>query len=306
MSQENGGGTQATSLRVLEAYTRDTARAVARIDYDTMDELVLSSGDVIEIKGNRTTVARALPLYPSDEGKGIIRFDHICRENAGVSIGNSITIRKIKSAPAEKVIVTPLEAIPPIDEHYLADALESVPVVVGDKVSIPYFGGNLYFKVVRVTPSGGAVIVTQKTVFAVSENQGGILVNIEEYVGQEPEMDRAFVPAGDIEAAKARSATHSYLGLRLELSCGNMTEKIDYQKKLTASEVGQVAHLARKYKGIAQAMVEETNKGLTDNVTDAAVLAHEEKAADGEKLLREVMHDLKYAIVMKWADAKVG
>jgi hypothetical protein len=33
------------------------------------------------------------------------------------------------STPAEKVIVAPLEAIPPIDERYLADALESVPLI---------------------------------------------------------------------------------------------------------------------------------------------------------------------------------
>jgi hypothetical protein len=30
------------------------------------------------------------------------------------------------------VIVAPLEAIPPIDERYLADALESVPLIKGD------------------------------------------------------------------------------------------------------------------------------------------------------------------------------
>jgi len=65
------------SLKVLEAYTRDVGRGVARIDYDSMDTLNASTGDVIEIKGKRRTVAKCLPLYPSDEGKGIIRIDNV-------------------------------------------------------------------------------------------------------------------------------------------------------------------------------------------------------------------------------------
>jgi len=36
----------------------------ARIDYDSMDSLSASTGDVIEIKGKRRTVAKCLPLYP--------------------------------------------------------------------------------------------------------------------------------------------------------------------------------------------------------------------------------------------------
>ena len=39
-------------LKVLEAYTRDVGRGVARIDYDSMDTLNASTGDVIEIKEN--------------------------------------------------------------------------------------------------------------------------------------------------------------------------------------------------------------------------------------------------------------
>ena len=54
----------ALSLKVLEAYTRDVGRGVARIDYDSMDTLNASTGDVIEIKGKRRTVAKCLPLYP--------------------------------------------------------------------------------------------------------------------------------------------------------------------------------------------------------------------------------------------------
>jgi len=159
----------ALSLKVLEAYTRDVGRGVARIDYDSMDTLNASTGDVIEIKGKRRTVAKCLPLYPSDEGKGIIRIDGLGRNNSGIAIGDTISVRKIKAVAAEKVIVAPLEAIPPIDERYLADALESVPLIKGDNVMVPYFGGRLTFQVIGVTPASDAVLITQKTVFHIAE-----------------------------------------------------------------------------------------------------------------------------------------
>lgn len=159
----------ALNLKVLEAYTRDVGRGVARIDYDSMDTLNASTGDVIEIKGKRRTVAKCLPLYPSDEGKGIIRIDGLGRNNSGIAIGDSISVRKIKAVAAEKIVVAPLEAIPPIDERYLADALESVPLIKGDNVMVPYFGGRLTFQVIGVTPAADAVLVTQKTVFHIAE-----------------------------------------------------------------------------------------------------------------------------------------
>ncbi|MCH8914274.1 MAG: CDC48 family AAA ATPase [Thaumarchaeota archaeon] len=159
----------ALTLKVLEAYTRDVGRGVARIDYDSMDTLNASTGDVIEIKGKRRTVAKCLPLYPSDEGKGIIRIDGLGRNNSGIAIGDSISVRKIKAVAAEKIIVAPLEAIPPIDERYLADALESVPLIKGDNVMVPYFGGRLTFQIIGVTPAADAVLVTQKTVFHIAE-----------------------------------------------------------------------------------------------------------------------------------------
>src|SRR6266496_337943 len=157
------------TLKVLEAYTRDVGRGVSRIDYESMDSLSASTGDVIEIKGaKRRTVAKCLPLYPSDEGKGIIRVDGLLRNNAGVAIGDTVEITKIKAVPAEKIMVAPLEAIPSIDERYLADALESVPLIKGDNVMVPYFGGRLTFQVIEVTPAS-AVLVTQKTTFHIAE-----------------------------------------------------------------------------------------------------------------------------------------
>ena len=185
---------QQVQLKVLEAYTRDVGRGVARLDYASMDSLDVSTGDVIEIKGKRRTVAKCLPLYPSDEGRGIVRIDGLIRNNAGVAIGDMIAIKKVKAPPAEKVVVAPLEAVPPIDERYLADALESVPVTKGDNVIVPYFGGKLSFQVTGVSPVGDAVLITQRTVFAISEKreaQRGVpQVNYEDIGGIKDEIQK--------------------------------------------------------------------------------------------------------------------
>ncbi len=166
---DKGVSQQQVQLKVLEAYTRDVGRGVTRIDYDAMKALDASTGDVIEIKGKRRTVAKCLPLYPSDEGRGMVRIDGLIRNNAGVAIGDMVVVKKLKAPPAEKVVVAPTEAVPPIDERYLADALDSVPITKGDNVMIPYFGGRLTFQVIGVTPVAEAALITQRTVFVISE-----------------------------------------------------------------------------------------------------------------------------------------
>jgi transitional endoplasmic reticulum ATPase len=158
---------QPVQLKVLESYTRDVGRGVARLDYAAMDQLGASTGDVIEIKGKRRTVAKCLPLYPSDEGKGLIRIDGLVRNNAGVAIGDVVVVKKVKAPPAEKVVVAPLEAAPPIDARYLADTLDGTPVTKGDNVTIPYFGGRLTFQVMGISPAAEAALITQRTVFVI-------------------------------------------------------------------------------------------------------------------------------------------
>ena len=160
---------QPVQLKVLEAYTRDVGRGIARLDHDATDALDASTGDVIEVKGKRRTVAKCLPLYPSDEGRGVIRIDGVIRNNAGVAIGDMVVIKRVKAPPAEKAVVAPLDAVPPIDERYLADALDGIPVTKGDNVMVPYFGGRLTFQVTGLTPVAEAVLISQKTVFVISE-----------------------------------------------------------------------------------------------------------------------------------------
>lgn len=145
-------------LKILESYTRDVGRGVVRVDYATMDELGIVTGDYVEVEGKKKTPAKILPLYPSDEDKGIIRADGLVRNNCGSDVGNLVKIKKIKVEILEEYTVIPLQEIPDIDEKYLSDALEAVCIHVGDNVIVPYFGGRLSFKVLLTKPEGYVVI----------------------------------------------------------------------------------------------------------------------------------------------------
>lgn len=164
----------AGTYKVLESYTRDVGRGVVRIDYDTMDKIGASTGDPLVLSTNdKETGAKTLPLYPSDEDKQIVRIDGTVRENLGVQIGDLVQIKKIKIHHADKVSVIPLEAIPPIDERYLSDALEGIIVRVDDKVMVPYFGGRLAFRVIDIG-SEKYGLVTQKTIFSILEGPASV------------------------------------------------------------------------------------------------------------------------------------
>lgn len=158
-------------LKVAEAYTRDVGRGSIRIDYDTMDALKMSTGDFAKVTGKKSTFGKILPLYPADEGKGLVRLDGMLRKNADTPIGGKTQITKQKCThPARLVVVEPQEAIPPIDERYLTDALEDVAVTENDYLQVPYFGSRLSFEVMMTKPKGG-VRVCQQTVFKIQHLQ---------------------------------------------------------------------------------------------------------------------------------------
>ena len=164
-----------SGLTVQESYTRDVGRGVVRIDKNTMYDLKIDSGDIVEIVGGHKAVAKCLQIYPSDEGKKIIRVDGLVRNNCKTEIGNIVYVRKIKSVAAESVMVAPLEAIPPLDPRYIADALDGMPIIPEQFVMVPYFGGRLTFMAVgtipEITDDIEAVIVTQKTRFGILEKR---------------------------------------------------------------------------------------------------------------------------------------
>src|SRR5690554_830793 len=94
-------------LQVAGANERDVGKGGARVSKDVLDELGIRQGDVIEIRGTRSTAAIALPPFPEDEGLPIIRLDGLIRANAGISMGEKVEVLAGQPKPAQKVVVAP-------------------------------------------------------------------------------------------------------------------------------------------------------------------------------------------------------
>ena len=170
--------TDEVQARALEAYTRDVGRSIARLDPKSIEEMGLSMGDVVEIRGRSATSAKCLPLYPSDWGKGMVRMDGLIRHNAGVSVGDQVAVSKAAVIPAAKVVLTPIgeraeimnvfidyweQLKQPVESGFAAEVLSGVPVVNGDFVMIDYMRQKLFFLVLEKEPSEGVSVVSRAT-----------------------------------------------------------------------------------------------------------------------------------------------
>lgn len=312
------------TLTVLEAYTGDVGRGVARIDGDLMTALGLSKGDIIEIKGRRTTAVKCLPsltqqqleaeqiqlvlareklhkteiteknnpetkfdwtkrynnvheMTPVTPGK-TIRIDGLTRNNAGIAIGNTVPIRKISSPCAEKITVVPLESIPPIDERYLADALDTMPVTKGDNIMIPYFGGRLTFQVIDIVPSVVST-VTRETVFSIT-SQGPTLRAAGDFKyysdGKNITLFLDFL-------VRKEKQDDNYLILKIHLHHGGFGAIGEFQIKLEKNAI--IQQLVSRYQELAQEIITTENRKLAEsgNVNSA-----------------DLVNDMKFEILEKW------
>jgi transitional endoplasmic reticulum ATPase len=155
---------------VADALQRDVGRGIARIDPKVVQELGLTSGDVLQIIGKRKTNALCWPAHEQDYGKGIVRIDGYLRNNAGVSIDDKVTIRKIDAKIAERLTLAPTEPLRIVGgEEYLSQLLEGRVLSRGDYVPINIMGRTVNLVVTNTSPPAEAVIVTEGTEVLVGE-----------------------------------------------------------------------------------------------------------------------------------------
>ncbi|MGZ8933010.1 MAG: CDC48 family AAA ATPase, partial [Halobacteriota archaeon] len=161
--------TEEVTLKVVEAYHRDAGRGIARIDMDTMRQLGLVSGDIIEITGHNRAAAIVWPAYPEDRGLGIIRIDGNIRGNAHVGIDDKVVIRKAKSNAAAKITLAPTQPVRIVGgEEYLMRFLEGRPVQKGEMLRVEMLGNPITF-VITATQPAGIVIAGKSTQITLKE-----------------------------------------------------------------------------------------------------------------------------------------
>jgi len=97
------------SLKVMEALQEEAYKGVVRIDSETMHQIEVRPGDIIEIEGKRKTVGIVDRAYPTDVGQAVIRMDGILRRNARTGIGELIKVRKSEVKEAKELIIAPAQ-----------------------------------------------------------------------------------------------------------------------------------------------------------------------------------------------------
>ena len=150
------------SLKVSETSPKFVGKGMALIDPSVVEEMKLTTGDVVEIttsSGKKKTFALLWSGQPEDYGLRIIRIDGYTRNNLGIGIDDHVKVRKAQDIKkAEQVVISPTEELNIVGiEEYLTEILEGRVVSRGDVIPLNIMGRKTGLVVTSIMPSGGTV-----------------------------------------------------------------------------------------------------------------------------------------------------
>ncbi len=189
-------------LTVIEGF--QVGRGVARIDPDDIARLGCQPGDIVMVRGSRTTAAKVVPSALADRGRQTIQMDSQVRQNSASGLGERITVHKSKVRIAEKITLLALSGGAPIQEtdlQYIARYLVGLPVVIGDLLRVGTPGtAPREFLIIGTTPTTPSYTVYKPTT-------GDLPIALP----PEPDTDveAVLVQPGTLVRAQARGAAHN-------------------------------------------------------------------------------------------------
>ncbi|HLC86185.1 MAG TPA: AAA family ATPase [Candidatus Nanoarchaeia archaeon] len=129
---------QEIKLKVMEALQEEAYRGIVRIDSQTMRDIGVRPGDIVEVEGTRKTVGVVDRAYPTDVGQTIIRMDGIMRRNAKTSLGEFVRVRRAEVKEARSVTIAPAQKGVTIqaDPIYFKRGLIGRALIKGDQVAL--------------------------------------------------------------------------------------------------------------------------------------------------------------------------
>ncbi|PKO21440.1 MAG: AAA family ATPase [Chloroflexi bacterium HGW-Chloroflexi-1] len=150
-------------LRIAEALSKDVGRGIARVDPVDIERLGAAIGEIVELRGKRTTVARLMPAYIEQRGKRLVQIDGIVRENAQAALDETIAVVKTAAQPGRSVVLAPVGRVPAganrMHASYIARLLEGMPAVTGDRLRVDLVGTRAQdYTVVDTQPKGVVLI----------------------------------------------------------------------------------------------------------------------------------------------------
>jgi len=153
-------------LKVVEAMQNDVGRGIVRIDSVSARKLGITTGDIVEVIGNKSTAAKIWQSHQEDEGRGIVRMDGTIRQNSGASLGDKVRVRKADVKPAKKLVIAPTEQMIRFGDDFSAYIKQRVlmgrPVIAGDIFYITVLNQPISFTITSTKPVG-IVTITEHT-----------------------------------------------------------------------------------------------------------------------------------------------
>ncbi len=144
-------------MQVGEAKQRDIGKKRARIGPDAMDFLKVAPGDIIEIKGKKTSCAVVWPADEDATDPEIVNIDGQTRKNVGAGIGEPVEVRSVTINIAKTVELMPVNDVVTVDKEFtefVKNRLKAMPLATGDEISVMILGNSMEFKVNKITPKG--------------------------------------------------------------------------------------------------------------------------------------------------------
>lgn len=159
------------TLKVAETNPKFVGRGMALIDPKVMEELALSTGDVIEVSGKKKSYVLLWSSPSSDYGKKLIRIDGYTRNEIDVGIDDTVTIRKVIVKKAKQVTLAPTEELNIVGlEEYLPELLNGRVVAKGEVIPLNVMGRRIGFTVTSVSPSDATVsLIDPNTEFVIGK-----------------------------------------------------------------------------------------------------------------------------------------
>ena len=165
---KNNNDNDKVTLEVAETNPKFVGRGMALMDPMVMEDLSLSTGDVVELTGKKKSYALLWSGQSEDYGKRLIRIDGYTRNNIGIGIDDSVTVRKVIVKYAEQVVLAPTEELNIVGlEEHLPDLLEGRVVTKGDMIPLNIMGRRIGFAVTSTSPSDAASLINSDTEFIV-------------------------------------------------------------------------------------------------------------------------------------------
>lgn len=106
---ETAAPTRTVRLQVAPARQEESGAGIARMPRSAFQKLGITEGDVVEIRGKRTTAAIAMAAYPEDDALDVVRLDGLQRANAQGGSGEHVEIARGESRPATRVVFAPAQ-----------------------------------------------------------------------------------------------------------------------------------------------------------------------------------------------------